>query len=170
MAAAMGDHLASLQLDPQLAAEYPGISHDTLFEAGYIHIGDKETCDKVGCNGRVVTRRRLGVDNPAPAVHFGLIASGDPVMRSAKDRDEISDKEGVVAFEMEGAGIWDTFPCVLIKGACDYADSHKNKSWQLYAAATAASCMKAFLSFWVPSPTLRQVQVLSGHEISAPRC
>jgi nucleoside phosphorylase len=46
---------------------------------------------------------------------------------------------------MEGAGVWDIFPCVVIKGACDYADSHKNKVWQRYAAATAAACMKAFL-------------------------
>ncbi|KAL2128280.1 hypothetical protein VTI74DRAFT_9392 [Chaetomium olivicolor] len=54
---------------------------------------------------------------------------------------------------MEGAGVWDIFPCVVIKGACDYADSHKTKAWQRYAAATAAACMKAFLGHWVPSMT-----------------
>jgi nucleoside phosphorylase len=52
---------------------------------------------------------------------------------------------------MESAGVWDIFPCVVIKGACDYADSHKAKAWQRYAAATAAACMKAFLGYWVPS-------------------
>ncbi|KAI1013599.1 hypothetical protein LB504_013194 [Fusarium proliferatum] len=52
---------------------------------------------------------------------------------------------------MEGAGVWDSFPCIVIKGACDYADSHKDKDWQRYAAATAAACAKAFLGFWVPS-------------------
>jgi hypothetical protein len=51
----------------------------------------------------------------------------------------------------------------VIKGACDYADSHKNKVWQRYAAATAAACMKAFLDNWVPSrsgnlPALSYVQ------------
>jgi nucleoside phosphorylase len=51
---------------------------------------------------------------------------------------------------MEGAGVWDNFPCVVIKGVCDYADSHKNKEWQAYATATAAACMKAFLNDWVP--------------------
>ena len=39
----------------------------------------------------------------------------------------------------------------MIKGVCDYADSHKNKKWQNYAAATAAACMKAFLKEWVPT-------------------
>ncbi|KAF5610782.1 hypothetical protein F25303_14521, partial [Fusarium sp. NRRL 25303] len=53
---------------------------------------------------------------------------------------------------MEGAGVWDILPCIVIKGACDYADSHKSKVWQRYAAATAAACAKAFLRFWVPPP------------------
>ncbi|TGJ79169.1 hypothetical protein E0Z10_g9595 [Xylaria hypoxylon] len=39
----------------------------------------------------------------------------------------------------------------VIKGTCDYVDSHKTKSWQRYTAATAAACLKAFLEFWVPS-------------------
>jgi len=80
-----------------------------------------------------------------PVVHFGLIASGDTVMKSGKRRDEIAKNLNVIAFEMEGAGVWDNLPCIVIKGVCDYADSHKNKKWQNYAAATAASCMKAFL-------------------------
>jgi nucleoside phosphorylase len=77
------------------------------------------------------------------------IASGDTVMKSAEDRDTIATRDNIIAFEMEGAGVWDNLPCVVIKGVCDYADSHKNKEWQSYAAATAASCMKAFLQEWV---------------------
>ena len=61
------------------------------------------------------------------------------VMKSGEDRDTIARPAGVIGFEMEGAGVWDVFPCVVIKGACDYADSHKTKAWQRYAAATAAA-------------------------------
>jgi nucleoside phosphorylase len=86
-----------------------------------------------------------------PSIHFGLMASGDTVMKSGEERDRIASKEKVIAFEMEGAGVWDTFPCVVIKGVCDYSDSHKNKKWQGYAAATAAACMKAFLKEWITS-------------------
>lgn len=39
----------------------------------------------------------------------------------------------------------DSYPCLVIRGICDYADSHKNKAWQPYAAATAASCVKELL-------------------------
>lgn len=75
-------------------------------------------------------------------VHFGLIASGDLVMKSGYHRDRITSQEKVTAFEMEGAGVWDAFPTVVIKSVCDYADSHKNKKWQKYAAASAACCIK----------------------------
>ncbi len=84
----------------------------------------------------------------SPMIHFGLIASGDLVMKSGYHRDDIAAREKVIAFEMEGAGVWDNFPTIVIKGVCDYADSHKNKKWQSYAAATAAACMKSILKGW----------------------
>jgi nucleoside phosphorylase len=40
---------------------------------------------------------------------------------------------------MEAAGLVDRFPCLVIRGICDYADSHKNDQWQRYAASTAAA-------------------------------
>ncbi|RYP93127.1 hypothetical protein DL770_000784 [Monosporascus sp. CRB-9-2] len=143
-------YLDILQQNPLLAAKYPGTTNDKLFESGYCHVGEG-SCDQLGCNGKLLPRRRLQQSNPEPTIHFGLIASGDKVMKSGKERDAIAAAEGIIAFEMEGAGIWDSFPCLVIKGVCDYADSHKNKAWQRYAAATAAACMRAFLSYWVPS-------------------
>ncbi|KAF3072369.1 hypothetical protein CFAM422_005300 [Trichoderma lentiforme] len=86
-----------------------------------------------------------------PVIHFGIIVSGDSVMKSGQHRDEIASREKAIAFEMEGAGVWESFPTVVIKSVCDYADSHKNKKWQRYAAATAAACMKAFLGEWRPA-------------------
>ncbi|KAI7970683.1 hypothetical protein EIK77_003083 [Talaromyces pinophilus] len=152
---------------------YPGVSNDTLFEASYRHkhyqqqspiecicVGCRSTfdpvceqalksdCKKIGCAGHLVQRRRLNADCPAPFIHIGTIASASSVMKSGEHRDQLSKKEGVIGFEMEGAGVWDILPCVIIKGVCDYADSHKNKAWQNYAAATAASCAKSFLAYW----------------------
>ncbi|KAL2836058.1 hypothetical protein BJX68DRAFT_42947 [Aspergillus pseudodeflectus] len=72
-------------------------------------------------------------------------------MKSGQHRDEIVKREKVIGFEMEGAGVWDNISCLIIKGVCDYADSHKNKAWQVYAAATGAATAKAFLEYWVPS-------------------
>ncbi|KAF5699101.1 hypothetical protein FMUND_14909, partial [Fusarium mundagurra] len=153
LSAKIAEYLDILRQEPELGAEYPGVTKDILFDAFYRHAIDQKSCEQLGCNGELVLRNRLetaGI-HPAPAVHFGLMASGNSVMKSGEDRDRIAVQEGVIGFEMEGAGVWDSFPCIVIKGACDYADSHKDKGWQRYAAATAAACVKAFLGFWVPS-------------------
>jgi hypothetical protein len=71
-------------------------------------------------------------------------------MKSGEHRDQIARKERIIGFEMEGAGVWDNIPCFIIKGVCDYADSHKNKKWQDYAAATAACGLRVFLGYYKP--------------------
>ncbi|KAG9494916.1 hypothetical protein J7337_013145 [Fusarium musae] len=69
-------------------------------------------------------------------------------MKSAKDRDHITKQTQALGFEMESVGVWEVFPCVVIKSVSDYADSHKAKNWQPYAAACAASYAKGFLRYW----------------------
>lgn len=67
-------------------------------------------------------------------------------------RDEISSQQlrGELCFEMEAAGLMNHFPCLVIRGICDYADFHKNKKWQPFAAAAASACAKEILSFIPP--------------------
>nr|CAD21096.1 conserved hypothetical protein [Neurospora crassa] len=115
------------------------------------------SCDDLHCDlSRLVHRERLAAqmqisDQPAffpLRVFVGRMGSGDGVIRSAKHRQELAER-GVIGVEMEGAGVWDQLPCIVIKGVCDYADSHKNKGWQDYAAATAVSVAKAVLEHCV---------------------
>lgn len=154
----LATYLTDIQKKPLLNADYPGVQHDKLFEANHRHTGS-ESCDAAECNADLISRERLQ-DTPVPAIHFGLIASGDSVIQSGEDRDSIAAKKNVIAFEMEGAGAWDAFPGVLvIKSAAGYADSHTNKKWQRYAAATAAACMKAFLKSWIPSTELSALKL-----------
>ncbi|TDZ41316.1 hypothetical protein CTRI78_v009761 [Colletotrichum trifolii] len=167
-------HLQHLRNDFGDAIVYPGADNDRLFESTYKHkhrissncpicnnsdgficdTARTSSCEELGCDqNRLVPRRRLsGLSTDSaclqPIVHFGLVASGNSVMKSGEHRDRIAAREKVIAFEMEATGAWENFPCVVIKGVCDYADSHKHKTWQLYAAATAAACMKAFLEKW----------------------
>ncbi|EJT73965.1 hypothetical protein, variant [Gaeumannomyces tritici R3-111a-1] len=142
----MSEYLDVLQGEEDLEPGYPGVEQDWLFEPSYRHTKPTKKCEDICDRTKLVRRDRLqGPNPPTPEVHFGLIASGDKVMKSARQRDKIIRDHNVVAFEMESAGVWDVIPCVVIKGVCDYADSHKAKSWQKRAAAAAAACMKAFL-------------------------
>lgn len=123
------------------------------------------SCADLQCNEthlvpreRLKAKRQLEQNSDSnvqePAIHIGRIASGDTVMKSGKDRDSIAKEDGVIAFEMEGAGVWDEVPCVVVKGVCDYADCHKNKRWQDFAAATAAAAMKALLECYIQTDKL----------------
>lgn len=117
-------------------------------------------CKTLQCSDQhLIARERLAVaseerndqnTHSGPSIHFGLYASGDKVIKSGEERDVIAKEEGVIAFEMEGSGVWEVFPgrCLVVKAVCDYADGHKNKVWQSFAAASAAACTKALLKSW----------------------
>ncbi|KAK7906365.1 hypothetical protein PG985_016371 [Apiospora marii] len=153
--------------------QYPGVAEDKLFAAAYRHNhrapqtcglcnegldnfceqAAVASCGELHCDEnqlvpreRLEAKRNLALDDmQCPEIFVGRMASSDTVMKSGEHRDRIAAQYDVIAFEMEGAGAWDEVPCIIIKGICDYADSHKNKAWQPFAAATAAAVMKAVL-------------------------
>jgi nucleoside phosphorylase len=131
------------QNNPNMAQTfvYQGAEHDYLYESTYSHAGG-ETCDRCDIRQTVQRESRTTTD---PHIHYGSIASGNEVIKDGQFRDRIAQELGVICFEMEAAGLMDSFPCLIIRGICDYADSHKNKRWQPYAAATAAVYAKELL-------------------------
>ncbi|OTA70606.1 purine and uridine phosphorylase [Hypoxylon sp. EC38] len=90
-------------------------------------------------------------------VHYGLIASGNQTIKDGELRDSLNNSLGghVLCVEMEAAGLMNDFPCIVIRGVCDYADSQKNKDWQEYAAAVAAGCAKELLGYVTPTEILK---------------
>ncbi|KAJ6439094.1 Endonuclease/exonuclease/phosphatase [Purpureocillium lavendulum] len=134
-------HLSKLQRNPVFRRDKAG--PDVLFEAAYDHQGGP-TCDLCDTNRQVV---RMPRDSEDTVIHYGTVASGNQVMRNGCMRDKVSREHGgILCFEMEAAGLMNSFPCLVIRGICDYADSHKNDVWQPYAAATAAAYAKEILS------------------------
>ncbi|KAF4438562.1 MTA SAH nucleosidase [Fusarium acutatum] len=105
------------------------------------------------------------IDIRAPTIHFGRMASGDTVMVSTQHRDRIVTAEKIIAFEMEGAGIWQELPCIIVKGVSDFADCEKTKEWQDYAAAMAAATSKAILKRYIH--TDRKFTPSPGHSLLA---
>jgi nucleoside phosphorylase len=84
-------------------------------------------------------------------VHYGVIASGNELIKNAAERDRLGEELGAKCVEMEAAGLMNDFPCIVIRGVCDYADAHKNDVWQKYAATTAAAFAKELLSVVWPT-------------------
>jgi nucleoside phosphorylase len=122
---------------------YPWGEQDSLFESAYEHPLSDNSCDDCETS-RLVPRPARNWHGPV--VHYGVIASGNQVMKNAGTRDKLAEELGIICFEMEATGVMNHFPCLVIRGICDYADSHKNKRWQRYAAATAAAYAKEVFS------------------------
>lgn len=127
-----------------LGYSYQGQHRDRLFEASCLHTG-RTGCKDCDSSGEVRRDARRNPDRPR--IHYGVIASGNILVKDAADRDSIFEKTGekCLCIEMEAAGLMNDFPCLVVRGICDYADSHKNDRWQTYAAATAAAFAKEFL-------------------------
>lgn len=140
---------------------------DVLFKANYAHISksttdpdavlnndyeDEEDEEEESC--RFCDKAKIVKRKPREMrVFYGLIASGNQVIKDAIFRDNLNKNfdSQVLCVEMEAAGLMNNFPCIVIRGICDYADSHKNKEWQEHAAAVAAAFGKELLGYIQPS-------------------
>ncbi|KAL2812048.1 ankyrin repeat-containing domain protein [Aspergillus granulosus] len=141
---------------------YQGQDNDMLFQPEYDHCGTGPTCDMCD-SSRLV--QRLPRKSTSPRVFPGLIASGNQVMKHGATRERLRKELGVICFEMEAAGLMNILPCLVIRGICDYADSHKNKRWQPYAAMTAAAFASELLRA-LPSQSRQQRQLVNKTEFS----
>ncbi|KGO60646.1 NACHT nucleoside triphosphatase [Penicillium expansum] len=134
---------------------HQGFDNDRLFKALCNHIPgpDCRGCDKAD------EVQRDTRDTTNPDIHYGTIASGNTLVKDAAARDRIVADigEDCICFEMEAAGLMNHFPCLVIRGICDYADAHKNDQWQRYASATAAAYTKELLSY-VPVTEVKETK------------
>lgn len=130
------------RMDDQEEYQQPII--DRLYKTDYQHLDGKD-CERCDINN-VVQRpeRRL---HRAVAVHYGTVASGNSVLKDANIRDVYAQNPqlNILCFEMEAAGLMNNLPCLVIRGICDYCDSHKNDNWHKYAALTAAAYARELL-------------------------
>jgi nucleoside phosphorylase len=114
----------TLQKHERLREQFSRPDQDWLFQASYDHESKSVDCSRCDLDQLVARLARKSED---PVVHYGLIASGNQVMKSATTRDAIAREWNILCFEMEAAGLMDQLPCLVVRGICDYCDSHKHK-------------------------------------------
>ncbi|KAM0524671.1 hypothetical protein ACHAPE_000770 [Trichoderma viride] len=127
---------------------------DRLYQAGAIHPDTEESCLLVCDPHALIPRLPRDEDEDNLVIHYGLIVSLTQPMEDALLRDNIAAEQDVLCFETEAAGLMNNFPCLVIRGICDYSDSHKNKKWQRYAALVAAAYAKDLLHQLAPSSVI----------------
>ncbi|KAJ9413682.1 hypothetical protein QL093DRAFT_2487593 [Fusarium oxysporum] len=135
----------ALEQWPRLRQKYsrPPADSDRLYRSDIVHPDSSDGCADVCSNDPacLVDRKERGEQEDDPAIHYG----------DALARDKLAASMDVLCFEMEAAGLMNHFPCLVIRGICDYSDSHKNKEWQGFAAMMAAAYAKDLLRQIPPS-------------------
>lgn len=137
-----------LESNKRLKRKYtrPPPETNRLYESQFTHVPDSEvSCAELCDDSKMILQPERTDDEDDPAIHYGLIASGNKVIKDAIFRDKLAAEENVLCFEMEAAGLMNQFPCLVIRGVCDYADSHKSKEWQGYAPMVAAAYARDLL-------------------------
>lgn len=134
----------------------PNSQTDRLFQTKYDHPLGKSNCDECPVDWEETRDSR---EDNYPQPHYGIIASGNKVIKHGLTRESLRLGTQALCFEMEAAGLMLDFPCIVIRGICDYSDSHKNKAWQGYAALTAAAFAKELLGY-VPSGLVSQENLI----------
>ncbi|KAL3297492.1 Pfs NACHT and Ankyrin domain protein [Colletotrichum asianum] len=134
---------------------HQGFENDRLFQSSYGHVTGQD-CRSCKTDEEVQREER---DSTDPEIHYGIIASGNTLVKDAAARDQILADigEDCICFEMEAAGLMNHFPCLVIRGICDYAESHKNDRWQRYASGTAAAYAKELLAY-VPAAEIHETK------------
>ncbi|KAK8229407.1 hypothetical protein HDK90DRAFT_468859 [Phyllosticta capitalensis] len=150
----------------------PNLSTDRLFLPHFTHMDSEKSCEDACLRNDCLRNDDdvMDIDTPEklakfprrsnragdPEIHYGVIASANTLMKNAKRRDELAQSHGVLCFEMEASGVMNHFPCIVIRGICDYSDTHKNKKWQGYAAMTAAAYAKQLVGLVAPTNVERE--------------
>lgn len=173
-------HAGQKKMRKLVKFEYPGKLKDRLFEPSYVHKhqvllpyrccdevpcehSHTLSCDDLGCEDEhLVQRQRLNDQARNLSIFIGRFGSGDTTLKSGIYRDQIAQLHGLLAFEMEGAGIWNELPCIIVKGISNYADGHWNAdpNWQHFAAATAAATARALIERYPKTDKPRPSQAL----------
>ncbi|KAK3947022.1 nucleoside phosphorylase domain-containing protein [Pseudoneurospora amorphoporcata] len=117
------------------AYEDPGAEYDHLFEDSYLHTDRGRFCQGL-CNAtraklRKSRCKRAERKNNQPHIHYSNIDSANTIVRSSAKRNELYARHNIICLEIEAAGVMSDYQGLVIRGVCDYADSHKNKKWRV---------------------------------------
>ncbi|KAF6784605.1 hypothetical protein CSOJ01_15728, partial [Colletotrichum sojae] len=86
----------------------PATASDRLYKPYIVHPSSSAHGCDVECGDdatSLIPRHKRDEEDDDPAIHYGLIASGNRLMKDARFRDTLAAERDVLCFEMEAAGL-----------------------------------------------------------------
>ena len=144
---------ALLKIRKRKSYKRPPPESGRLYKSHIVHPPSISSCNEGYGNdpSNLVSRGKRDEEDDNPAIHYGLIASADKLIKDASIRDKLAAEREVLYFEIEVAGLINHFPYLIIRGIYNHSDSHKNKEWQGFTAIVAVAYIKDLLRYITPN-------------------
>lgn len=84
-------------------------------------------------------------------IHYGFITSVSQQSKEAQANGKAATDSTGLCFEMAADEQTDRFPCLVVRGVCDYASRNRNETWHGFAALAAAAYTKDLLYHMPPN-------------------
>ncbi|KAM0666144.1 hypothetical protein ACQRIU_003999 [Beauveria bassiana] len=130
-----------IEREPSMKEEsqHQGAAHDRLFKADYVHRNEDPDCSGCDPSQEIPRPKRKST---LPAIHYGVILSGNSLVKDAEQRDTIArtTMQDCICYEMEAAAIVSQLPCLP------------------YAAATAAAYARILICNLDPPIQIKKIR------------
>ncbi|TLD14369.1 uncharacterized protein PgNI_02690 [Pyricularia grisea] len=152
---------ANLNENFRMKSKYSRPKADVLYEPDCEHpTGKNISLCSITCPPQSILERTERNEDDLIQVHYGVIASGNRKIEDALYRNKYAEEANIQCFKIKATGILNRFPYLIIRGICDYADTHINKNWQRFAAMAAATYTYDFLSSIPPKAIKAEKQLV----------
>ena len=118
---------------------------DRLLKEDYQHASSCECLSSSPMDENTLVIRPDRPEYDRIKVHTGRIGSTENILRDSRIRDGAGKELGILCSKQEPAPSANKFPCLHIRGICNYSDSHSNEAWNGFAAAAASVYAKKLL-------------------------
>ncbi|KAI6090317.1 nucleoside phosphorylase domain-containing protein [Hypoxylon rubiginosum] len=154
----VSEYLIKVRENERLAQKYlvSDALRDPLFEEDHEKIGEKHANSAAASDvndslWRMGFAQNTNPEPREPRIHYGLIASSGSSVEDKATRDNLDSIHGsrrLLCIDKVVSDLADDFPCIVIRGICDYADERRRdcKGWEEPAAAVSAAFAKEVLS------------------------
>ncbi|XXH00983.1 hypothetical protein Hte_007334 [Hypoxylon texense] len=146
----VSEYLAKVKQHKRLASKY--LISDALQDPSYEKDDQENRGERRG--NRVAAPGANDNTKKEPReinIHYGLIAFTSSPIKDKATRDNLDSSlssHRLLCIDTSASDLMTNFPCIIIRGICDYADGQRAacKGWQEPAAATSAAFAKEVLS------------------------
>ena len=128
--------------------QQPRNRRDRLLKADYEHASSCECLSSNPIDENTIVVRSDRPEYDRIKVHTGEIGSANEVLNDAAIRDKVASDLGILCSRQEPPSSINKFPCLHIRGICDYSILHKHEAGMVMLLLQLRCMQRSFCKPW----------------------